>query len=368
MEETYIPHAAVRLCKINSDQWRVSHLIDKKEYDVEALVAAVLTLFCGGETVHSFFNKAKNIINHFEENKLLSLIEYLKKKNILIEKNDPENQTYQQLIKKWCSYGWSEAADYYLSSISYPFVEGTVYDYNNNDIKRMSSYYTEEPDLNRSKEYENPIKIIKLPTTADALTSDFFQVDCSTALNSPNTITRNIVLNREHIEILFSVVFGVLRSRSMDMNGVADAIRKTSPSGGSRHPTEGYIIVNGEIDGLSGAYHFSVSKNALEQINSKVSHEELAYTYPGLFRNSITPKAIIVLSSLFERNMYRYREPRTFRSIFIDIGHISETIRLVSQALGFQFFSHTYIDFTKAELMLKIDPLEEGIFYSIGIK
>lgn len=366
MDHVLMPHASVRLYKLSENNWRLSHLLDKKEYNVEAFISAVITLFSGGESISSFFRKAKNIMVELNEDKTKKLIEYLLEKNILVKKDNAENQLIKNLIQKWQKYGWSEAADYYISSLSYPFVEGTVSQYNQDDSKRMSSYYSKEPDLNRSKDYDGS-KIVLANTVSKTLESSDFSINLAQALNEPYKIDRKMTIEKNDVLTIASIAFGKFKSRKNNIDDVADAVRKTSPSGGSRHPTEGYIIVNDHVNELDkGVYHFSVSKNALEMINGEVSQDDLIHCFPGLFRKNC-PKIIIVLSSLFERNMYRYREPRTFRSIFIDAGHVAETIRLTSQALGLKYCAHTYISFSKTEEMLKLNSLKEGVLYSVGV-
>ncbi len=45
-------------------------------------------------------------------------------------------------------------------------------------------------------------------------------------------------------------------------------ILKPVPSGGARHTTEAYIIVNDGVDGIDfGAYHFNVNNHRLDKIN-----------------------------------------------------------------------------------------------------
>lgn len=368
MDNILIPHAAVRLSKVSDDQWRLSHLFDKKEYQVSGLIAAIVTLYSGGEDSSSFLLKAQALLGGDGKEKIFKIVEFLKARNILVEVGNSESEFSRKLSEKWEEYGWSEAADYYLSSLSFPFIEGTVYEYNQTDNQTMSAYYDKEPDLNRSKEYDIREKLIPAPSVIESLENPVFNQNSVHVLNGIYDVNYKGHITKEDILLLSSVAFGAFRTRKVDLLNVADTVRKTSPSGGSRHPTEGYIVINYQIEGLEkGVYHFSVKENALEKIHSEVDENIICDTFPGLFRNSARPKVVIVLTTLFERNMYRYREPRTFRSIFIDIGHVSETIRLVSQALGLKYTAHTYIDFPKAEQMLGINPLKEGVFYSVGI-
>ena len=65
--------------------------------------------------------------------------------------------------------------------------------------------------------------------------------------------------------------------------------------------------------------------------------------------------------------MYRYREPRTLRTIFIDVGHIAETIKVLCKGLNVHYFAHSYIDEDKLEKILHLKRLEEGIIYNVAL-
>lgn len=60
----------------------------------------------------------------------------------------------------------------------------------------------------------------------------------------------------------------------------------------------------------------------------------------GLYLAPFTPQALIVVTAVFARNMYRYREPRTFRTVFMDVGHLLGTFEMVASALGVRSFIH----------------------------
>jgi hypothetical protein len=69
----------------------------------------------------------------------------------------------------------------------------------------------------------------------------------------------------------------------------------------------------------------------------------------------------IVLTSVFERNMYRYREPRTFRTIHMDVGHILATIEMLSQE--FRIKTRIHLNFNEDAILQQIGTsmLEEGV-------
>lgn len=184
-----------------------------------------------------------------------------------------------------------------------------------------------------------------------------------------NCLTKNVKrsVTMHDIETICAVAFGKLRGKPSLIPNKADPVRKTSPSVGSRHPTEGYVVLLEKVGDLeSGVYHYSLAKNALELIELVIPNN-ITDIFPGVFRAKFTPKAIFILTSLFERNMYRYREPRTFRTVFMDAGHMAETVKLLSTSLNLNYFAHTYINEEDAEHLLKLNKLQEGVIYNMAV-
>lgn len=60
----------------------------------------------------------------------------------------------------------------------------------------------------------------------------------------------------------------------------------------------------------------------------------------GAFRLTAPPRAVFVLTTHFQRNMYRYREPRTFRTLYLDAGHLGGLIESLCEAQGLVAHGH----------------------------
>ena len=98
------------------------------------------------------------------------------------------------------------------------------------------------------------------------------------------------------------------------------------------------------------------------------SSDDLNETYPGsVGRASFDPFALIVLTSRFSRNMYRYREPRTFRTVHMDVGHLSGSVMLLASAIGLQTKADDVTNAARTETHLGLDWLEEGAQYAIAV-
>lgn len=86
-----------------------------------------------------------------------------------------------------------------------------------------------------------------------------------------------------------------------------------------------------------------------------------------LSRCPFAPAAIIGIFTVFERNMYRYREPRTYRSVHLDAGHILGTVELLSRELGFRHFVQYGADEMAWLRCLGLDPLTCGFQASVAL-
>jgi len=110
---------------------------------------------------------------------------------------------------------------------------------------------------------------------------------------------------------------------------------------------------------------------ALKRLCELPPADVLERMFAGPFRarldRNFEPAAVVILTSVFERNMFRYREPRTFRTILLDIGHVVFTLELACAALGLQFYPQHGVDDLAVERLLGLEGLDEGVMYAVAI-
>lgn len=106
-------------------------------------------------------------------------------------------------------------------------------------------------------------------------------------------------------------------------------VRKTSPSGGGRHPTEAILVLpeNYFDDIQAGTYHYDPAFHSLVPTEYEDYEQQL--------RNFCPPNEIgILIVSSVARPMWRYRDTRALRPTIIDSGHIIETLSLILSFWG----------------------------------
>lgn len=130
---------------------------------------------------------------------------------------------------------------------------------------------------------------------------------------------------------------------------------KTSPSGGARHPTEIYLYAR-NVEGLApGAYHYAAADHTLESLGRRLDDERLVAAV-GDQDWVGRAGALILYTSVIARNQWKYSFPRVYRSLMMDVGHLSQTVYLLATAAGL------HITFTAAlrdqilEELLGCDP------------
>lgn len=163
--------------------------------------------------------------------------------------------------------------------------------------------------------------------------------------------------SKETLGILLDLVFGFVGGTETPGQGRLPV--RTSPSGGARQPTEAYPVI-GPLDGVeSGTYHYNPAENSLERLTeeSGILDRAAAFEAPDF-----DPKIGIVLTSVVERNMWKYRYSKTLQVIFHDVGHLLETLSLVCNGLGLESRVTRAVDEEAIANTLDICYLDEPIY------
>ncbi|MEV1117163.1 SagB/ThcOx family dehydrogenase [Actinosynnema sp. NPDC049800] len=270
---------------------------------------------------------------------------------------DPDQQWLLELVEEWDRAGWREAAEYHFLAFDYPCVDYSEAAAIGIDQSRMRDYQAVEPDDDRYKEdyLERPGIDVPEPHKDIIESTPASTFWTGSALKRP--------LSEDAFLATVSLAFGVIRER-VPITDSAPLLRRTSPSGGGRHPTEGYVAVR-QVPGMrSGWYHVTTRPLSLRLVRSDGVDEK---TIRSVFPNIASAAAIVVVTSVFERNMYRYREPRTFRTVHMDAGHVAGTVRLAAESAGLRAVVDDATDAPTVESLLGLDGMAEGYLMSVGL-
>jgi SagB-type dehydrogenase family enzyme len=265
-----------------------------------------------------------------------------------------------RLRRTWKRVNWQDAAEYHAYTFDYPPLDYLA-DGWDRDTERMLAYVAEAPDDNRYKTYDNALKSVRLPEPSEHL--------FPTSLADAFDVLRPEPVTRDALFAILTIAFAQTGEVKHGRWPRAPIVRRTSPSGGSRQPTEAYLLALAVPGVEPGWYHVAMHPPALELISDDVPPvAELNVLFPLSFRRvPLAVACIVILTSVFERNMYRYREPRTFRTVHMDAGHLAATVQLTAAARNIR--THVcYPENDEAiERRLGVHGLQEGFMLAIAL-
>jgi putative peptide maturation dehydrogenase len=168
-------------------------------------------------------------------------------------------------------------------------------------------------------------------------------------------------LSPEELGILCYEVFGC--QGLVAIGADVTALKKTSPSAGSLHPIEAYVLVR-NVDGLDpGLYHYRTEDHALERLESLTADdaERLAAEFVCGQTYFATAGALFVLVARFHRTFWKYRKhQKAYSVVLLDAGHLSQTLYLVCAELGLGAFVTAAINGANIGERLGLDEFAEG--------
>ncbi len=158
--------------------------------------------------------------------------------------------------------------------------------------------------------------------------------------------------------ILYSV--GITYVNKKDKNNKLRAY----PSAGGRYPIEIYLIVN-KINFLDkGLYHFNVKEKTLELLlNGNLSKKIAKLANQDFIEES---SVVFLLTGVLDRTRVKY-EDRGLRYIYMECGHITQNLYLISEALNLSCCSIGGFVDDKINKLLDLQYSSEKILYLIAV-
>ena len=139
---------------------------------------------------------------------------------------------------------------------------------------------------------------------------------------------------------------------------------KTSPSGGARHSLEVYVAAS-NVAGLEpGLYHYGPDEHALTRLWEGAP--PLSAFFPGQPWFHEAPAAVF-MASVFERVLWRYPGPSSYRTIYIEAGHFAQSFCLLATQRELAPFVTAALAHSIIEEHLALDALEESVVYAVGV-
>lgn len=256
----------------------------------------------------------------------------LLKAGILVSDEDGSQQELVDGTAHWAGFGWREAFSYHALSDAIKRVDYRDQDGQRHDVALMKQYAAERP---APPVYMPDVSVHRypMPPPENALGAGVGDVIGYGETHAPT----GLPLTAQQLSTILWFGFGQIGSKKLPVTG--EHVLKTSPSGGSRHPTEAYVLLLEADEYPLGVYHYAVRDHSLEFITDEVSREWVDRYVTGKPEwLDFTPSAVLILTSRVELSMYRYRENYSYRPIHHDVGHLIETTGIVAAAVGCETF------------------------------
>lgn len=152
----------------------------------------------------------------------------------------------------------------------------------------------------------------------------------------------------------------------LDLKGMGRVALKTSPSGGSRHPIEAYVVAL-RVDGLPrGLYHYDSAAHRLALLRKGSSAKEVTRHLNGQWWFG-GAAAVVYMTAVFARTQWKYPTSRAYRVILADAAHACSTFCLTATSQDLAPFCTMALADSDIEKSLGIDGISESIMYVAGV-
>lgn len=148
--------------------------------------------------------------------------------------------------------------------------------------------------------------------------------------------------------------------------GEGRAPLKTSPSGGARHPIEAYVLALNVAGLARGLYHYAADRHELNRLTSGARRSQVERYLPQQWWYR-PAGALLILTAVFPRSLWRYDYARAYRAVFVEAGHVCQTFCLTATWLGLAPFCSMALADSRIEKDLGIDGVTESVVYMAGV-
>jgi len=166
---------------------------------------------------------------------------------------------------------------------------------------------------------------------------------------------------------LLQRTFGTQAQRELGPGAIA--LKKTSPSGGSLHPIEAYVLAQ-RIEGVGpGLYHYHPLAHTLEPMQAldTAAASALALRFVAGQHWFADAPMLVILAARVRRNFWKYRNhPKAYRAIVLDAGHLSQTFYLLAAEAGLPAFITAAVNEVDIEQALGLDPIDDAVIAILG--
>ncbi|GGM12055.1 SagB/ThcOx family dehydrogenase [Dactylosporangium sucinum] len=280
--------------------------------------------------------------------------EALLDRDILVAEGSDRDRTEQEIAREWAGWG-PHAPAFYFGTRSH---RSALYITDAEDAARLAAKLTTDPPPVPFRRFPGS-STVALPDVDRGLLSGRDFVDVLRQRRSHRMFGR-AELDLGTLATLLKLAAGPLSHKDGALAAESGSVFKTSPSGGARHPTEFYVYALRVRDLAPGLYHYAADTHLLEDLDRRATPEFLVAAC-GDQEWVADASALVFYTSVRARSAWKYDMGRALRILFLDVGHLSQTVYLLAAALGLRVTFTAALRDESVEELLGCDPVREII-------
>ncbi|MBI2032489.1 MAG: SagB/ThcOx family dehydrogenase [Candidatus Levybacteria bacterium] len=257
----------------------------------------------------------------------------------------------------WAERNWKNALDFHLLTSNTKFVDMGQNNEATLKIDHLKQYLkiSRVPPL--YKEYKESIMLPK----PEKITSELGEVLL-------NRRTTRVFEDSSITSVQLSSILFYSSQAVKVIRDYVESIKKMSPlilTLSSYTPCEIYFYAN-KIEGIeSGIYHYNIRKHNMHLIKRGKYNALMKKIAIG--QGVENASAIFLISNVFERYMWRYRNSRAYRNLLIETSSLAQRIILTTEAIGLKQFLTPAIRDSMADNLLGLDGYSESATYLVAV-
>jgi SagB-type dehydrogenase family enzyme len=307
-------------------------------------------------TILNFFDRWRSFrefLSQFDEYQTASLRESLDLlvKHSILERSDRNRSPSEQAMQSWAA--WNPAAGFFHSSTKDVEFD-TDAEEGLRDLQRLARA---NPMPRPIKQYSNAIHV---PLARPRVENEF-----------PRLLLCRRTWRKFSVRPVDVCVLGSLLGLTwgvqawVEIPQVGSVALKTSPSGGSLHPIEAYVLAR-NVRGLRpGLYHYDGAAHRLDLLRRGTNSRQMVKYLAGQ-RWFSGASFVVFMTAVFTRTQWKYDYARAYRAVLMEAGHLCQTFCLTATWLGLApFCTIAFKDFL-IERTLGVDGISESVLYAAG--
>jgi SagB-type dehydrogenase family enzyme len=323
----------------------LENFLTQRRMSCDPLATSILHFFGRDRSLSELFA----VLPEYTPTSLRSAVRTLQAHSLL--KRSGEKPPNEEQLASWRD--WNPAAGYFhLSTKDMKFAADAAEEFR--AIVRLA----------KSKPMPRPIKRYakaqKIALPAPDIRGEFPRV-----LKSRRTWRRfsSRAVSQEALGTLLGLTWGVQKWAKIPQLG--EVAVKTSPSGGSLHPIEAYVLARNVENLPRGLYHYNGANHRLELLRRSASSKQITRWLVNQYWYG-SAAFVVFMTAVFGRTQWKYDYPRAYRATLLEAGHLCQTFCLTATWLELAPFCTLAFADSMVEKAIGVDGISESVLYVAG--